>query len=218
MGHVTRDTGRAVIDIDTITGQILLAQKWAYRWHKETGLQDWTQAEKRDFHRRSDLAVWAVWSNRAKFSVAGPSPFARKFGRRLLPINLDIEWVLTGQHWTVNVTKVAPNKFYPSQVFWAQRAIQLGSRDYATVQRSMNGGKRRQRTVAHEFGHAAGNTGMLQRGDEYPKKTGQASPHVQDDQSIMHVGEQLRRRHFLTITEELNQMIPGTIFRLAGVS
>ncbi len=60
MGHVTRDTGRAMIDIDTITGQILLAQKWAYRWHKEAGQQDWTQAEKHDFHRRSDMAVWAV--------------------------------------------------------------------------------------------------------------------------------------------------------------
>lgn len=115
MGHVTRDTGRAMIDIDTITGQILLAQKWAYRWHKETGQQDWTPAEKRDFHRRSDMAVWAVWSNRATFSVAGPSPFARKFGRRLLPINFDIEWVLTGQYWTVNVTKIAPENFSPAR-------------------------------------------------------------------------------------------------------
>lgn len=34
----------------------------------------------------------------------------------------------------------------------------------------------------------------------------------------MHVGEQLRRRHFVTITEELNRMIPGTTFRLASVS
>ncbi len=135
-----------------------------------------------------------------------------------MPINLDIRWVLTGQHWTVNVTKVPQGKFYPSQVFWAQRAIQLGSRDYATVQRTVNGQKRSQRTVAHEFGHSAGNTGMLKRGDEYPKKSGPASPHVKDDQSIMHVGEQLRDRHFITITEELNQMIPGTTFRLVGIA
>jgi hypothetical protein len=87
-------------------------------------------------------------------------------------------WVLTGQHWTVNVTKVPEEKFYPSQVFWAQRAIQLGSHDYSAVQRTVGGNKRLQRTVAHEFGHAAGNTAVLKRGDEYPKMKGPPSPHV----------------------------------------
>lgn len=218
MGHVTRDTDRAAIDIDTVTGQILIAQKWAYRWHVEKGLSGWTQAEKTNFHRRSDLAVWAVWSNHAKFAVSGSSPFAQRFKNRLLPINLDIRWVLTGQHWTVNVTKVPASKFYPSQVFWAQRVIQLGSHDYAAQERTLGKHKRYQRTVAHEYGHAAGNTGVLNRGDEYPKPSGPASPHVKDETSIMHVGEELRRRHFITMTEELNRMIPAAIFRLASLS
>jgi hypothetical protein len=34
----------------------------------------------------------------------------------------------------------------------------------------------------------------------------------------MHVGEQLRHRHFVTITEELNQMIVDATFRLVRVS
>jgi hypothetical protein len=71
MGHVTRNTDRAMIDIDTTNGQILLAQKWAYRWHKEPGQSDWTRAEKNEFHHRSDLAIWAVWSNRAHFLSPG---------------------------------------------------------------------------------------------------------------------------------------------------
>lgn len=61
MGHVSRDTSRAVIDIDididTVSGQILLAQRWAVRWHLEKGQPAWTQAEESNFYKPSDLAV-----------------------------------------------------------------------------------------------------------------------------------------------------------------
>lgn len=217
MGHVTRDTSRCVIDIDTVSGQILLQQRWAYRWHVQSGLSPWTLNEKRRFHTRADRAVWAVWSNRARLSVSGGSDFARRHVRAGVPINLDIDWVLSGQHWTVNVTKVPAGQFYPSQVFWNQRQIQLGGHDYEAETRNVTGGTRRQRTVAHEFGHSAGNTGVLARGDEYPKPS-RISAHEADDQSIMHVGEQLRERHFRTIIEELDQMIPDTRFRVRSLS
>lgn len=218
MGHVTRDNGRCAIDVDTDTGRILLRQRWAYRWIGNAKLPPWSYAEQRDFHRRVDLAVWAVWSNRAAMAVSGASPFAERFARRALPVNMDVSWVTAGQHWTVFVFKVPPGWFHRSHILWNEKRIELGSRDYEPVVRIVNGRKRLQRTAAHEAGHAFGNTGALRRGDEYPKDRGRPSPHVGDDESIMHVGEALRARHFRTIVEELNQMIPDTRFQLASLS
>lgn len=217
MGHVTRDNGRGVVDINTTTGQILVRQKWMYQWIAGPKLPPWTYKEQHDYHRRVDLAVWAVWSNRARLAVSGTSDFAKRFAKTGAPVNMDAQWVKSGQHWTVFVTKVPDGVFYPSQVFWNSKRIQLGSRDYAPVTRVIDGKTRKQRTGPHEFGHAFGNTGVLKRGDEYPKPNAKPSPHVADDQSIMHVGEQLRVRHFQTLIEELNQMIPDTKFKVASL-
>ena len=67
--------------------------------------------------------------------------------------------------------------------------------------------------IAHEFGHAAGNTVTLGRGDEY--RAGHA--HFGDQGSIMHSGNQLRSRHFRTILDVMNGMIPDTRFSVGSV-
>lgn len=71
----------------------------------------------------------------------------------------------------------------------------------------------KQKPVVHEFGHAAGNTVVLGRGDEYPA----ASTHRNDYASMMNAGSQLRDRHFRTILDELNSMIPGTTFSIKSI-
>ena len=209
MGHVTRETPWCTIDLNTTTGQILLQQRWQYHWMPE-GFGPWILAEKRNFHSRSDRIIWAVWSNRARLTVSGSSDVARRLAGRSAPVNLDVRWTLANPHWNVFVHKVAAGVQYPSEVFWNVRRINLGSRDFAPVNFGTAVHPRRQPTVAHEFGHAAGNTSVLSRGDEYRL----TSPHHADQRSIMHTGAQLRARHFRTIIEEMNQMIPGTIFAL----
>ena len=67
--------------------------------------------------------------------------------------------------------------------------------------------------VAHEFGHAVGNTSVLGRGDEY----GADHAHKDDRASIMNVGNSLRVRHFDTVIAELDQMIPDTTFTVRAV-
>jgi hypothetical protein len=67
--------------------------------------------------------------------------------------------------------------------------------------------------IAHEFGHALGNTSVLNRGDEY--KPGNAN--VADNASILNVGHALRIRHFRTILDELDKMIAGTTFTVRTV-
>jgi len=204
LGHVTRDTPRTSIDINTDTGQIFFQQRWQYTWLIAPGQPAWTYKEKAHFHRQSDLNVWNIWSNRASFTVSGASAFARKFRGRQLPVNFDIKWVLSKPHWSVQVTKVPPGTTtHPTRVEWNARRIFLCTEDFETTRHS--GG-----IIAHEFGHSMGNTFVLNRGDEYRT----TSPHNSDTRSVLNVGKELRRRHFRTVIEYLNRMIPSTSWRV----
>jgi hypothetical protein len=215
MGHVTRETGWCNIDINTMTGAVFLQERWLYQWLTSGAVTAWTEAEKTGFHTRADRAIWAAWSSRARLAVTGSSDFARRFARRRLPIDLDVRRVTANQHWTVRVTKVPSGTFRQSSVEWTARLINFDTEDFTT--RTICGGTPRvcdtQVPVAHEFGHAVGNTAVLGRGDEYRA----TSPNVADHQSIMHSGHRLRSRHFQTILDEMNQMIPGTTFTVASV-
>jgi hypothetical protein len=206
MGHVVRDTSWCVLDIDTSSGRIFMQERWFYVWRVQPPLADWTYRERKAFHDSADRAIWAGWSNRTTLGVAGGSAFARRFRGRGARINLDIKWVTARRHWTVNVTKIPEGQFARSNVRWAARQINLDTND--VIARASG-----QVPVVHEFGHAAGNTSTLGRGDEYPA----ASPHVADATSMMHGGTQLRARHFQTIIDELNQMIPDTTFSVRSV-
>jgi hypothetical protein len=214
MGHVTRETGWCVIDIDTSEGRVFLQERWQYTWLLAPGQPAWTVQEKRDYHRNVDRAIWAGWSNRATLSVTGDSDFARRFAGQGLPINLDIRWVTADAHWQVRVTKIAAGTWRQSSVQWTARVIDLDTEDFQV--RTIATGPRIRDTqvpVAHEFGHAVGNTAVLGRGDEY--KT--TSPNNRDHSSMMHSGHRLRSRHFQTILDEMNRMIRGATFAVRSV-
>jgi len=215
VGHVVRETNWCVIDIDTSEGRVFLQERWKYTWLVGAGLTAWTDAEKRDFHRRADHSVWAGWSNRATLSATGTSDFARRFASHPIPINLDIRWVTSDQHWSVNVTKISRGTFRQSNVQWNARVINLDTEDFTT--RTICSGTPRvcttQVPVAHEFGHAVGNTAVLVRGDEYVS----TSPNAADHGSMLHSGHRLRSRHFRTILDEMNKMIAGTTFAVRSV-
>lgn len=216
MGHVVRETDWCVIDIDTTLGNIFFQERWQYNWLVAAGQPAWTLEQKRNFHTRADRAVWAAWSNRVKLRAAGTSDFSRRFNNLDIPINVDIRWVTVRPHWTVNVTKIAADAFATSSVQWAARTITLDTNDI--IVRTIPGAApgqpaRTQMPVAHETGHALGNTSVLGRGDEYPA----TSPNILDDASIMNHGHSLRARHFRTIIEQLDKMIVGTTFSVRTV-
>lgn len=58
------------------------------------------------------------------------------------------------------------------------------------------------RAVPHEFGHTLFNL------DEY--KAGYA--HLEDSDSLMNVGRQIRSRHMGLIVHTLNQLMPNLVF------
>ena len=216
MGHVTKGLPWCLIDIDTTEGRVFFQERWRYTWMVSIPLRDWTHREKIDFHGRADRHIWAAWSNRVVFNVAGGSRFARRFSRRGVRINLDIRWVTSREHWNVTVWKIPAAEHRTSKVFWNTRTILLDTNDFDT--RTFNHAGPPATTsrlvpVAHEFGHAAGNTVVLGRGDE--RRTGHAN--VNDHSSIMNAGSQLRARHFRTIIAELNTMIPDCTFSVRNV-
>lgn len=213
MSHVTKDLPWCTIDVDTSDGKIVLLQRWQYNWLVAAGsTQRWTLSEKRNFHERADCEIWAAWSNRAFLSVSGASDFAKRFSGRMVPVYVDVRWVLTKPHWTVNVTKVEPGQFSRNRTSWWDRIINLDSNDLTVRTRCIGPPKQKicgdQMPVAHEFGHALGNTADFGRGDEYTA----SSSHGADIQSIMNRGTELRTRHFDALLTELNALIADTAF------
>ena len=216
MGHVVKEAGWCEIDINTSSGQIFLQERWQYRWLTQAPLPAWTLQQRRNFHNNADRAIWAAWSNRAKLRVTGGSQFARRFAGRDLNLCLDIRWVLSRPHWNVTVTKIPRASFATSSVEWAARRITLDSNDthLRTDNKTAATPNATQMPVAHEFGHAIGNSIAIgHEGDEYV--AGKA--HNADVNSIMNVGHGLRRRHFETIIDELNTMIAGDTFSVRRV-
>lgn len=214
MGHVVKDLPWCVIDVNTTGGRIFLQQRWKYTWTRAAGQSAWALQEKRDFHNRADRYIWAAWSNRAVFGVTGTSSFARRFRARGVPINLDIRWVTGNEHWKVTVKKIAAAAHETSSILWTPRTIKLDTNDFKT--RTFGNGpapSTGQVPVAHEFGHTIGNTSVLNRGDEYRA----TSPNRNDHSSIMNHGSQLRSRHFQTILDEMNTMIPNCTFSIRSV-
>ncbi|MBI3461729.1 MAG: hypothetical protein HY000_01515 [Planctomycetes bacterium] len=212
MAHIVRELDWGVIDIVVHESRIFFQQRWKYDWQVKAPLAAWTLKEKRDFHGEVDRQIWASWSNKVKLSVSGTSDFAKKFAGAKLPMNLDVRWVLKDEHWNVTAMKVPATEMPHNTVTWSTRKIVLHTSklkpyeacNEATPKVCVVGF----RSVPHEFGHAVGNTSTLGRGDEYAS----SSSHLADSTSILNIGKELRERHFTTLLEEMNKMIPNTTF------
>ncbi|MEO1993964.1 MAG: hypothetical protein ABGZ17_01645 [Planctomycetaceae bacterium] len=216
MPHIVRDIGWGTIDIVEHQSRVFFQQRWKYSWQETPPLKPWSLAEKRAFHADVDRQVWASWSNRVQLSVSGTSAFARRFSGRRLPMNLDVRWVRANEQW--NVTAWKSTVFQRGSVNWAGRRVTLYTSDMRARRACTSAALRvctsGFRTVPHEFGHAVGNSGALGRGDEYNA----GSVHLADTTSIMNIGRELRRRHFRTILDEMNRMIPNTTFAVAQIN
>jgi hypothetical protein len=211
MGHVTSTNPWGDIDIDTTTGSVFFQQKWRYNWNLYPGVSAvWTQSEKESFHRRVDLSIWRVWSNKYNLKVAGTHDFAKKFYSRGVSINFDVKWTVRGTyHWTVTAYKVPPGSTptspHRSNVNFARRTMELNTADVRPRGAGNAAGASNSKfeTPAHEFAHTFDNR------DEYNA----GSPHLADSSSLVNIGHEIRNRHVRLIIGALNKMIPGVAFR-----
>ena len=206
MGHVVRNAGWATLDINTTSGRILVQEDWVYNWTVVAGATAWTADQQRNFHNTLDRQIWGAWSNRIRLSVAGNATFARNFHAQGVPVNFDVRRVLNNGHWTVNVRKLPAGGSHRSTVDFPNRVINLDSEDLAAhgacneavPQVCLNNFL----TVPHEFGHT------MDQPDEYVAGHGS----LNDERSIMNVGQELRPRHLSLLLGELNTMINNCTF------
>jgi hypothetical protein len=212
MGYYSKNTDRMDIHIEETRGTILIKQKWKYSWLTMAGATAWTYPEKKLFHSKVDNLIWNSWGNHFFLKVEGNSDFSKRNSDKKWDVNFDIEWVLSSEHWDVNVTKLPSNHvgYEVSSVRWDSKIITIDTKD--TAYRKIQGPRKKyyQYPLVHEFGHAAGNTNKVpgMHGDEY-KAT---SPYNGDKPSLMNLGNKLRSRHLDYVLSQLNTMVAGSTF------
>jgi len=185
-----------------------LQQDWHYHWFEENPtVPVWTVHEKRNFHHALDRQIWGKWSMRVKLQVGGTSDFARKFSKGV-PINFDVHWVLAGGHWQIYACKLSPGgnqARFNTRTSFSIRKMWIATGDiYPYNPTNMGDGFVGHRfiPIPHEFGHALG----------APDENRAAQANINDHNSIMNVGKQLRSRHLDLVLSTLNGMIPHTTF------
>ncbi|MBV7255997.1 hypothetical protein KCG44_04270 [Pacificimonas sp. WHA3] len=89
---------------------------------------------------------------------------------------------MTGENWTVDVTRIPAGGFARSSVVPSRNHVNLDSEDVTLVTK---GSGFQQTGAAHEFGH------MIGLPDEYLS----GSPHIADGDSILHGGQAVEPRH-----------------------
>lgn len=204
-----KDMPRMSISIDGKKKLIFVQQKWQYVWKIQSGCAKWTSAQKTKFHNDCDKAIWAKWSGKYQVACTGTSDFAKAMKDAVFNVSFDIKYVTSGGHWTVTVTKIPKGSKKTSSVKWNAQTIDLDTEDVS---------KRKdidQVPVAHEFGHAVGNSkhGPAGHGDEYHED----GVHFDDKDSMMNIGSELRKRHADHLIGELNKMIPNTTFSVKAI-
>ena len=207
--HFTSKGARMSIDVDGPKKLIFVQQKWAYTYFKQAAASAWNNREKKDFHNNVDKLIWKHWSGKFTFGVKGTSEFVKVYKDTEFKCNFDIESVSSGGHWEVKVTKIRSGGAHlGSEVKWNDQVILLDTFDTLVRIRTKEGKQFKQIAAVHEFGHAVGNTYVLDRGDEY--RVG--NTYEFERNSMMNVGMQLKKRYTRTLVEELNKMIPKTEF------
>lgn len=210
MSRFVKKTDRMDVFIEESSKQVLVQQKWRYNWLNSIGTSRWTLPQKTNFHDRVDKLIWSKWGEKISIKVRGTSVFAIANRNSIFKLFFDVKWVIAGEHWNVNVTKIPKGKNVVSNTVWNTRVINLDTQDTVlTYKNTKNNVNHYQFPVVHEFGHAVGNSifaasGM--HGDEY-----NIANNI-DYFSVMNIGNELRKKHADYIISQLNTMIPNTTF------
>lgn len=150
----------------------------------------WSDEDKQAFIAEYEQAIENVWDGQVVRTLDDGSEVR-------LDVNLDSRDALlvTGENWSVNVTRIEEGAFGRSSVSPGGKSANLDSEDVVLTPK---GGGNEQTGAAHEFGHMIG---LL---DEYLA----GSPHIEDSDSIMHGGQTVEPRHLATINEWVENNLP----------
>lgn len=212
-----KETNRMNIVLDTEKKEISVTQKWKYIWQTVPieNPPEWNFGEQDRFCENARNIIQRLWNNKICFKVkpapGKTSPFAGQYAGVEFNVSVDIQEVMTGEHWKVFVSKFSRSYRRQALVNWNNREIQVTSKSIrSTTAKLWDGSKRnKQYRIAHEFGHTLGNIGPedVNEDEYYPD-------HIfsRDINSIMCIGNEVRGRHFFHLQTVLEEMIPDTQF------
>ena len=208
-----KETSRMTIDIDMENGAVLITQRW-----RMVDKGNNSSASIEHFKRMVASTVQAIWNQRCFVNLVERDLLKNKIRRDTFVINFKVRWVSSNEHWRVYMQPEGV-----SSVDWCARNIYLDVYDVRPQRKKGAPKGLCQYPVAHEFGHTIGNVRgafpsllmgihgftTIHHGDEYrsgyvPKN--KTEEYVEDINSIMNIGNSLRKRHLDYILQELNSM------------
>lgn len=165
----------------------VLVVKMTLQFQFDDGGGAWTQAEKNNFAHGFVDAVVSVWSEKFRITTTSTVPVTEA---RDVGVVFEFPYYIDGTHldddFELSVRKIPPGQFQTSSCGYSIGNTYLDSEDLNAVSK---GASMNQRAAVHEFGH------MLGLRDEY--SAAHDNPHHTGDlDSIMNVGEVVRRRHY----------------------
>lgn len=208
---ITRgETDHMEIALDTVSKEIYVTQRWKLNFIDDI-VYPWTPEEKQYYRQEVKKNIYECWDSQAYAIVNSQrgSSFNREYGKIPFLIRIKLEFVETGQHWTVDIQKRATRERGDTTTNWLSRVIRISNLSIAPYR--IQKGQWMREAVVHEFGHALGNTkhiGDINAGDEYIM----GHPLFGDKKSIMNRGKELRHRHFAHVRDILQKMFPNSFF------
>lgn len=209
--NIVLRTDRMNITFDTWEKRITVTQFWyfiftvhIFNWI----LPEFTYEQKEHFKDETQRLIRKLWDNKVKIKLMGTTnPELIPFIYKEFSVRIDLREVgiESAAHWKVEVEQLPPdNKKRDGAVYWSARRIELTTESTSGEGiRLKNGLLNQQHVVAHEFGHTFGADE-----DEYEKD----SAHVGDINSIMNIGNEVRKRHYTYLRRLLEAGIPDTVF------
>lgn len=209
--NIVLRTDRMNITFDTWEKRITVTQFWyfiftvhIFNWI----LPEFTYEQKEHFKDETQRLIRKLWDNKVKIKLMGTTnPELIPFIYKEFSVRIDLREVSMedAAHWKVYVEHLpSGDRHRAGQVCWERRRIDLTTEATSNAEIILwNGRPSTQRVVAHEFGHAFGADE-----DEYEEN----SPHVEDINSIMNIGHEVRKRHYTYLRRLLEAGIPGTLF------
>ena len=214
-----KETSRMTIDIDMENGAVLITQRW-----RMVDKGNNSSASIEHFKRMVASTIQAIWNHRCFINLIDKNATKKEDRQKSFRLDFKIRWVTSNEHWKVYMQP--PGR---SSVLWTERKIFLDVYDVTPQEKCGAPDGLMQYPVAHEFGHTIGNTrgafpslimgfssiSVITHGDEYRASTTQKNhirinqqrrEFIEDLNSIMNVGNSLRKRHLDYIMQELNSM------------
>lgn len=213
---VNGTTDRMDVILDTETKEIDVTQSWHFQFcpHPTETAREMNHESQKLFKLLIQMTIRMLWDNKAHLElVSTTDPKLLPYVGTVFNLRVGIKEVSMADaaQWKVIVTR----ENIRNHVIWETRTIKLNT-DVIDDKTHTNrrGIRARQNIPAHEFGHAFGNTSRLSSigmtGDEYHAY----SPHFPDTESIMNIGNSVRKRHYEYVRYILEVLvIPGTVFK-----